>query len=299
MKNYKIMFSILVIIAAIFCGCDKKSDSSTASVSSSQSALVYVRYYYSGRRAPTWERITIPSIDVYGDISGDPMPSMNYFLICNKKFSDPALSYYYQGKLEFYSYDRIWMDSIPEPKFNPITIKIKTDLGEIAGSITVPDTIKNLTISARDTVAIGTPITISWSGSNANYYQVYFYHNWLFGVVGDTMNSWGYLGYSVDTLIRGNSVTFAGSRFSNDGDISEFEATPINGPFPESGAKPNLAGEGYGYLYLENKTITSDRIIIIGKGIDYTFFNVRNSPVQRPERSPLMRTTKIRSQLGL
>jgi hypothetical protein len=314
MKNAKINFCVIILITTIFYSCKEQPSQTTfvsipdttfvsipetTFVSNLQTALVFVRYYYSGRRAPTWERITIPSIDAYGNISGNPLPTMNFFQICNKKFSDPSLYYYFQGNMHFMSYNRIWEDSVPEPKFNPIGVKINTDIGEIEGSITVPDTIKTLTISAGDSIALGTPVTISWSGSNADYYQVYFYHNWTIGVVGDTINGWGYLGYTVDTLIRGNSVTYDGSNFSNDGDISEFEVTPINGPFPESGAKPNLNGEGYGYLYLENKAIISYRTIIIGKGIDYSWFEKRAAPTSKHEESSLILQRKIRNRLGL
>jgi hypothetical protein len=37
-------------------------------------------------------------------------------------------------------------------------------------------------------------------------------------------------------------------------------------------AKANLTGKGFGFLYLQNSAIGSDKKIVIGKGIDYSFW---------------------------
>lgn len=296
MKRIIVIIFLLVITMVTSWKCDNGAEQNGAN---SQAAVVFVRHYYVGRRAPTWERIYIPSILVYGDLIADPLPVIDYVQVANRKFSDPTNFYYYQGGVHFTTYNRIWSDSIPEPKFAPVTIKIQTDLGEIEGSITVPDTIETLTISAADTIPLGTSVTISWTGSDADYYYVYFFHNWALGVVGDTVNGWGYLGYSMDTLISGNSVTYDGSRFSSDGDISEFEVCPINGPLPVAGAEPNMEGDGYGYLYLENSTKLSDRLIVIGAGIDYSFFQkpVVSSDEQKDMSIALYQKIKERLEL--
>jgi hypothetical protein len=299
MKKTRTACGIFIIFLTIFYGCDKNNDSPTDTGSSLQTAFVFIQHYYTGRRAPTWERITIPSVEADGNITGNPLPKINFVQFSTIKVSDPTNFYYFQGYEHFSLENRIWSDSIPEPKFNPLTVKINTNIGEIEGSISVPDTIKTFAIGAGDTMALGTPVTFSWSGSNADYYQVYFFHNWTFGIVGDTLQGWGYLGYSVDTMIRGNSVTFSGSRFLSDGDISEFEVIPINGPLPEQGAKPNLNGKGYGYMYLENKSITSNRTIVIGKGIDYSFFKKSNANRITSKQSSRNIEEKIRTRLGL
>jgi hypothetical protein len=289
MKRFIFIIFLMAITAVISWKCDIGEEQKEAD---SQAAAVFVQHYYTGRRAPTWERIYIPSILVYGDLIGDPLPVIDYVQVANRKFSDPANFYYYEGGVHFTTYNRIWSDSIPEPKFAPVTVKIQTDLGEIEGSITVPDTIEMLTISAADTIPLGTSVTISWTGSDADYYYVYFFHNWL--------EDFGYwLGYSVDTVVTTHSVTFDGSRFLKDGDISEFEVCPVNGPLPVAGAEPNMEGDGYGYLYLENATKSSDRFIVIGDGIDYSIFEKPVKPVVQQENLSVTLQQKIKERLGL
>jgi len=165
---------------------------------------------------------------------------------------------------------------------------MSTNIGEINGSVTVPDTIKILTINAPDTIPPGTPLTISWSGSNADYYQVCYYHNWMY-------NEWTWLGYSKDTLVKASSVTFDSSYFKKDGDISDFEIYPINGPFPEPGAEPNMKGDGYGFCYVTNSEKYSDRTIVVGNGINYSIFTKHVAP----EILPVTKQQKIKKQLGL
>lgn len=261
MKRIKmaVLLSIFIISALISCN-DENEDKNQ-----SQSAVVFVEHYYAGRRAPSWEVITVPSVAVKADITGNPIPSINYVQIGDKQLNDPASFYFKQGSIHFSS-DRIWMDSIPEPKFDPLFVKINSSYGEFSGSISIPDTIHSITVDAADSIALGTPITISWTGSNADYYEVQYYHNWM-----EMEGYW--LGYSRDTIVTSMSVTLSGSKFLKDGDISEIEIYPFNGPKPEAGAKPNMIGTGFGYLYSENNSKTSDRTVAIGKGIDYDFFD--------------------------
>lgn len=285
MKKVTFNFLLFLFLITSLWSCDKQDGNAN-----SQSAIVWVQHYYTGRRAPTWERIHVPSVEVSADITGNPLPEINYIKIGSKQISDPGNFYYGDGNIYFSAYDRIWIDSISEPKFNPLTIIINTSNGEIEGSITVPDTIKTFTINAADNIPLGTSLTISWTGSNADYYMVGFFHNW--SIEG------GYLGYSVDTIVTGNSVVFDGSRFLNDGDISDFEIYPINGPMAKPGAIPNMTGDGFGYLYVENRVKTLNKTIIIGKGIDYSIFeNAKTTSATKI--SPTSLHQKIKSLLNL
>jgi len=271
MKKSMLFMGLLVCIPFLFWNCDDGEGEDTLS------ALVMIRHYYAGRRAPDWNVIHVPSIWARAEISGDKIPDVSDVSVAGKTFKfDPGSFYQQLGYVYFSSYTRIWKDSIPEPKFDPINISINTDLGLLEGSITVPDTIETMTISiTADTVPLGTPVTISWTGSNADFYDVYFFHDWMEGE--------GYwLGYSVDTVVTGNSVTFEGSRFNKDGMLSYFEITPLNGPFPEPGAKSNMTGDGYGFIYIENQIIESDQVIVIGNGIDFSIFLKKSG--QKPDR---------------
>ena len=270
MKKSMFVMGFLVCIPLLFWNCDEGEGEDTLS------ALVMIRHYYTGRRAPDWSVIHVPSIWARTEISGDKIPNVFDITVAGKIFNDPGYFYQELGYVYFSSYSRIWEDSIPEPKFNPIDILINTDLGSLEGSITVPDTIETMTISVTaDTIPLGTPVTITWTGSNADFYNVYLFHDWMEGE--------GYwLGYSVDTVVTGNSVTFEGSWFNKDGILSDFAITPMNGPFPESGAKSNMIGDGYGFIYIENKTTESDQVIVIGNGIDFSIFLKKTG--QKPDR---------------
>jgi len=265
-------------------------------ISESQSAMIYIQHYYTGRRAPDWNRIFVPSIYVSGYILGDPFPQINYVQVGEKQFSGP--SYFeplVEGEIYFSTDTRIWEDSIPEPKFNPINVKISTDIGQISGSITVPDTLNTLSVSVHDTVELGTPVTISWSGGNADFYYVYWEHSWMevYGL------DWFWLMYSRDTVIQGNSVTLSGSKFTLDGFIESIEVYPENGPFPEPGTVANLEGDGFGYMYVESKSTTTDVRVVFGDGIPEEWLmkqvaseNLRNEFTPNPK-------AKILTQLGL
>jgi hypothetical protein len=177
MKRVRITLYLLLFFITTLWNCEKKQ---VLSDSGSQSAVVFVEHYYYGRRAPAWERIYTPSIYATADITGDPLPEINYVQIAGKQFSGPEHFYYDQGNVHFSSEERIWSDSIPEP-----------------------------------------------------------------------------------------------------------------------GAKPNLKGGGFGYLYLENITKSSDRTIVIGKGIDYSVFYKRAATASAKKFSPNTRLQKIKNRLGL
>jgi hypothetical protein len=288
MKKVIIIFFGLSVIFTGLWSCGKVQDDN------SQAAMVFVKHYYSGRTAPTWERVYKQNIYVSGDITGNPLPKINYLQIADKKFSDSQYFSIEQGGVRFETTNNIWIDSISEPKFSPLTIKINTSYGEIEGSITVPDSIISLAIDAADTIPLNTSITISWTGSNADYFLVDYYHNWL-EYYGE--EDFGMLGYYRDTIVKGNSVTLEGSRFSKDGDISNIEVCPINGPFPEAGAKANMEGDGYGYLFLENKAKSTDKTIAIGKGIDYSIFEGYGLKSTFAKSNPTTVSEKIKKRL--
>lgn len=262
MKHIVLTFSVFLILTSLFWSCESEQEIIDKN---SQTAFVWVNHYNTGRRAPNWEKVNIPSVYVSAEISGNPMPEINYVQIANKQISNPLCFEIQGGGIYFSSIDQIWIDSIPEPKFSPLTIKINTGIGEIAGSVSVPDTIKTLNINYLDTVPLNTMFTMSWTGSNADFFIIEYYHDWS-----EFEGYW--LGYSKDTIVKGNSITFNSMLTYYNGCISDISIYPVNGPFPEKGAKANMTGDGYGFLFLENKVKTSNRTVVFGKGIDYSMF---------------------------
>jgi len=275
---------ILFLVVSLFWACGDDFGENDDSVS----AILFVQHYYTGRRAPDWDVIHVPGVWVSGDISGSQMPDIDSVKIADIIYSGSMYFSPNQGDVHFSTYHRIWSDSIPAPHFDPLSIKILTDIGELTGSITVPDTMESLTIHAPDTIATGTPLTISWTGSDADYYIVEYYHNWM-------PNEWCWLGYSRDTVVTADSVTFDSSYFIYNGDITDIEVYPVNGPFPEVGAEANMQGDGHGYLFCENQMIASDRTIVIGEGIDY--FLVYS--LKKVSLDTLSIHEKIKARMGL
>lgn len=289
MKKVFIVMCILLCVPFFFWNCDNEEDMDYLSV------LFRIHHYNSGRRAPDWNVIHVPSIWANAEIQGNRIPHVNHVDIAGKPFSDSENFYLEFGYVYFSSYTRIWEDSIPEPKFNPVNVTIQTDLGELKGSITVPDTLSSLSVNAPDSIDYSTPVTISWSGSNADFYHVSFFHDWMY-YIGDGIV---WLGYSIDTVVTGSSATFNRSEFAMDGIISDFSVIPVNGPFPEYGSESNMTGDGSGYIYMENDRIDLDRIIIIGEGIDYTMFFKASDKRSGPEIPSDMLYKKIKKHLDL
>jgi hypothetical protein len=286
MKKTILFLGFILLFTLSFWSCEDGDDPD------SRTAFISISHYYTGRRAPAWDVIQVPSIWTNGRISGSRIPDVDELEIAGKRFTAPEHFNDKYGYVSFSGQSRIWEDSIPEPKFDPVMVSLRTNLGNLEGFITVPDTLETLVIHAGDTIAAGTSVTLSWTGGNADFYHVYFFHDW--------MEDEGYwLGYSRDTIVTGLSVTFEGSRFTKDGMLSDFEITPVNGPVPVTGALPNMSGDGFGFIYLENTAIESDRTVVIGEGIIFPSFPKKSGAPPDPDERQQMREKNIRQQLDL
>jgi len=287
MKKSVVLSGVLLLAFSLWnCETDQNGNDDGA-----LTTFIRAEHYYVGRRAPSWDVIHIPSIWARGQISGSSIPNVDYVDLSGIQYGDPEYFFTELGYTYFSPNTRIWSDTIPEPIFDPLTVRISSDIGEIEGSVSLPDTIETLSIDAADTIPVGTAITISWTGGEADFYDVGYYHNWM-------PDEWTWLGYSRDTIVTGNSVTLDGSYFPYNGLIEDIYVVPMCGPFPEIGAEPNMVGDGYGYLYFENQDIESDRTIAIGEGINLDFFFKPTAAAPQPEDRSDRITQKIKSRIG-
>lgn len=259
MKNYSIII-VMALFASLFLSCEKNDENT-------QAAMIYMSHRYDGIKGEgeNYQRKEVENIYFAGSLIGSPLPSMNYYQIGSLKFSDPKYFHYNEGSLSFSPEETIWEDQLDEPKFNPLKIIVSSSIGEIEGSVTFPDTIKTMSIDVADNISKGTPITVTWSGSNAEYYVVelnYLYMEDEYTVYGRTL----------DTVVTSESVTFNGNMFNKDGEINYISVYPMNGPKPSAGSKPNMKGVGYGYIYAQNEYIYSDRTIYVGEGVDMELY---------------------------
>ena len=119
---------------------------------------------------------------------------------------------------------------------------------------------RTLTLSEYDNLQLGESFTVSWSGSNAEFYQVSLNYRW----VDENDNShYEYLG----EFVSGNSITYPGSNFLHNGEISYISVQPINGPIPEEGTPGNMDGDGSGFLYYIGEYLNYEGDdIIVGSG---------------------------------
>lgn len=285
MKRSCIILCCSLMLTGIFWSCN-------VFTKDVMTALVHVQHYYAGRRAPDWNVTTVPSVWLNGQISGTKMPAFDYLQINDKQLNGKDIFSDQQGYVHVDSHTRIWEDSIAAPGFYPMTVTLATDIGELIGSVTIPDTLLTLSINVADTVPRGTPVTVSWTGGNADYYQVCYYHF-------REEAEWYWLGYSRDTVVTGNSVTFDSTYFTKNAELSYFEVYPVNGPVPVPGTPPNMIGDGAGYLYCENRGIFSDRVIVIGEYTSVFDFSKRAAKNTPSGSTPEARRESLRNLLGI
>ena len=126
MRRSLLVLLCLLTLAGAFTGCNLF----TKDV---MSAIVYVQHYYTGRRAPDWDVITVPSIWLSGQVSGSKMPAFDYLQVNDKQISGRDIYFFEQGYVRFDSYHRVWQDSIAAPGFYPMTVTLATDIGELVG----------------------------------------------------------------------------------------------------------------------------------------------------------------------
>ena len=144
--------------------------------------------------------------------------------------------------------------------FTPLDVEVKTSQGKINGTISLPDTIMTLGLSETSNLPLSTPFTISWAGSNADFYYVSFDYEYK-----DENDNWQYEYF--DEMTSDNSFTFPGSIFSYNGEIEYISIQPINGSVPQEGAEGNMSGDGSGFLYYWVNTFNYEGDnIIVGSG---------------------------------
>ncbi|MBP7506242.1 MAG: hypothetical protein KA807_00350 [Prolixibacteraceae bacterium] len=278
MKKFSVIL-LMPLLASLFLSCEKNDENT-------QAAMIYISHRNDGMRGEgeNYQRLDLENVYLYGSLIGSPLPSMNFFQIGSLKFSDSQYYHYSEGSIYFSPDNTVWEDQLDEPKFNTLSVTVNSSIGEIEGSVTFPDTIKTMSIDAADNIPIGTPVKVTWSGSNADYYVVQFYYQYM-------EDEYTILGYSNDTIVTSESVTFNGNLFNKDGELNYFSIYPMNGPLPSAGSKPNMKGVGYGYIYTQNESIESDRTIHVGNGIDEDLYllllSVKSAYVKEKPKMPL------------
>lgn len=246
---------ILLILCCIFIGCDKIV---TDSNESSQFIVIYLdnhdEYYDSDSQS------VIDSVytNVYGWIDCNPYCEFQHLKLDTLIFSGKDYTYTLLGYQAFPPDDnliRLFSD------FYQLDVELQTSLGKVNGNISLPDTIMKIELSETNNLPLSTLFTISWAGSNADFYYVacdYKYN--------DNGMEYKYLAdYTSDM-----HYTFEDSIFSFNGTISNIIVQSINGPIPKVGAEGNMSGNGFLYYSSKFVSYNGDQINV-GSGINRQF----------------------------
>ena len=286
MKRISISF-ILLIFLTLFLSCSKDSESNPVSNEQiCQIVLAWVEYDNSYWDDTGDSTVYIPNAELEGVVIANEPPDFNYFKIGNLTFSTKPYFNYSYGYLYFEHDDQPLLS-----QFNPVSIEVSTSLGKISGSLTLPDTIQNINLSTTDTLQIGQSFTISWTGSNADFYNFNCGYEWR-----DAQGNWHYK--DLDSLLSGTSITFDGSIFLFNGKIDIWNISPINGPFPQKGAKPNMNGDGKGFMYYTNDFRDLSIEITVGQGL-YNVTNANKKSIRHGQKFSRNIIESIKRRLGL
>ncbi|MCK5087579.1 MAG: hypothetical protein KAQ90_08660 [Melioribacteraceae bacterium] len=246
---------LMLVAGIVFYSCN--DDDPVGNNSVSQIMFIYAEHNDSYWDQENEEYVYEENTRAWGVVFGDPFPAFIHFKLGETIFSDDEYSEIYPG------YIGIGLDT-EEPmitsNLNPLDVEVKTSLGQVNGTVFLPDTMRTLTLSEYDNLQLGESFTVSWSGSNAEFYQVSLNYRW----VDENDNShYEYLG----EFVSGNSITYPGSNFLHNGEISYISVQPINGPIPEEGTPGNMDGDGSGFLYYIGEYLNYEGDdIIVGSG---------------------------------
>jgi len=244
----------LLILALLFVGCD---DLLTDSDESSQFIYIYLSNsdeYYDDEDK---EWVDGENTSASGWIDSDPYCEFNYLKLDTLSFIGDEYTELLLGYKYFPTNNKSMRIM---SNFNSIDVELKTSLGKVEKRIALPDTIMTLGLSATSNLPLSSPFTISWAGSNADFYSVSLDYSYK-----DENDNWEY--EYLTEYTSDNNYTFSGSIFSYNGDIDYIRVQPINGTMPEVGGKGNMSGDGSGFLYYGSKSTSYDGDeIIVGSG---------------------------------
>jgi len=240
-----------------------------------QMMFIYANYansYYDGYINETvYEENTV----VGGFIVSDPIVEFTHLKVNETVFSGDDYSSIQYG---YTSFGRSDPTSRITSNFTPLDVEVKTSQGKMNGTISLPDTIMTLGLSDTSNLPLSTPFTISWAGSNADFYYVSFDYEYK----DENDNSqWDYF----EEMTINNSYTFPDSIFSYNGEIDYIRVQPINGTKPQEGAEGNMSGDGSGFLYYWANTFSYEGDdIIVGSG---TSGRISNTSTLHPSEQEL------------
>jgi len=259
-------WGVFLLLGFIFSGCETRKNTNPLTADSgdgtsggySQIFMVTAEYSASYWDEASQTEVYTPNVGIQGHIAAKTVPVYEYYEINGVQYTRDFA--YEAGSIIFGEYADENGDYVPVTgNIQTLNFKGKTSLGAVQGTVQLPDTITHVTLSSSN-LSLNQSLTVSWTGSNAEYYFIEADYEWNEGG-----NNYGYK--DLDTLITGNSVTFPGSLFSHDGYVDIDEIIPFNGPLPAAGAVGNLTGGGTGFFSYEGLEYEINAYIKVGSGM--------------------------------
>lgn len=273
-----LLFQIALIIITSFWGCDSSTETETIN---SQ-----VMFFYAEHRDSYWDGNTNLIIEEeiatgFGIIFSDPIPSFEYYKLGDITYSSEDYYDYFPGYLRFGPLENNTNEMITT-NLNPLSLEVKTSLGKLTGSIELPNRIDSLILSEYSNLPLGEPFTINWTGSDADFYNVYCSYSWI-----DDDENWH--NTNLNDFVSDDSITYPDSIFIHNGEIAYIRVIPMNGPLPKAGAKGNMSGEGSGFFYYNIEEARHDgESIIVGSGLG-KLAKKSNTPINERNITEIMR----------
>jgi len=241
-----LLLSILLIV-----GCENSTESNNV-----QLIGVLASHSNSHWDSENAEYIEIENTFISGWIDGDPYPELIQIQVNDQVFNKDNLTFdNYLGYSNFGGYPN---GIVLTSNFDTLNIELESTLGKMNGTIVLPDTIMTLGLSETSNLPLSTSFTVSWSGSNADFYYIGLDYTWF-----DTNGNekFDYL----EHYTKENNFTFSDTTFNYNGIINYITVQPTNGSIPIAGNKGNMSENG-GFLYYFTIPYNHNDDIIVGSG---------------------------------
>lgn len=257
MTSRLVFYSLLILVLKFFFSCSKNPISNNAN----ESQIVIVHAYHQTYYFDEIEQITVnePSAHIVGSCFSNPISEFHYVKVGNAISTKSYFDIFNPGLIRFGQLYDDGKGFRVINNINPLFIEVSTSIGKLSGVVAVPDSISFLTAIPNDSLKIGQSLRLEWDGE-ADFYALIGTYIW-------ENSSGSYGSEQLHKFVQGNTYTYDGSIFTHKGQISYLSIIAMNGPFPNSGTKGNMVGDGNGYLFYELPRKYFENKIIIGEGL--------------------------------
>lgn len=185
------------------------------------------------------EYVSRPNAWGYGQLVGDPIPSINYISLNQDTFSDQSDFRFDYGSINLgTNFTGSHIRTFDDVEF--VTVEVSTSEGSLIGQVSLPDSVKNIQPDTTGALKVGTSVSVKWDCAHADYFEVGVEY---YDTMDYSRNSKYWFGLTME-----NSFSLPGVIYNGPGRISQIKVTGINGSIPAKGMSPNMVGSGYGYL---------------------------------------------------